>query len=184
MAVPSRLSPPASRLAPASGSLISIESLVGSEGQHTQKNACLRLSSEFTFPLVAGGHRRATNQLRNCETGALDRSHWAICSAQIWTVFGDAKRGIVRGSLRELRSKSGRNLHLPASRPCAEKNPIKLVYDHSFPQAKTAQNLHKTRVRLPMILSNVLRFLEFANHSLNATSTRSAMERIRFGVAR
>jgi hypothetical protein len=37
---------------------------------------------------------------QNCATGALDRSHWAIRSAQIWAVFEDGKRDISRISLR------------------------------------------------------------------------------------
>jgi hypothetical protein len=72
---------------------------VGSEGQHKQKGACLGRSSECTLPLVAG-HRRASDQLRNCATGALDRSHLAIGSAQIWAVFEDAKRDLSKISLR------------------------------------------------------------------------------------
>jgi hypothetical protein len=39
---------------------------------------------------------------QNCETEALDRSHWAIRSAQIWSVFGEAKRDIGSGSSSEL----------------------------------------------------------------------------------
>ena len=35
-----------------------------------------------------------------CAKGALDRSHWAIRSAQIWAVFEDSKRDISRISLR------------------------------------------------------------------------------------
>jgi len=38
---------------------------------------------------------------QNCATGAFDRSHWAIRSAQIWAVFEDAKRDINKISLRE-----------------------------------------------------------------------------------
>jgi hypothetical protein len=64
------LTPQVSHLSPASGSLISIESFVGSEGQHKQKRARLRLSSEFTFPLVAGGHRRAADRLRELRDGS------------------------------------------------------------------------------------------------------------------
>jgi len=52
------LTPIASSLSPTPGSLVSIESLVGS-GQYTQKGRCLGLSSEFTFPLGGGGRRRA-----------------------------------------------------------------------------------------------------------------------------
>jgi len=37
---------------------------------------------------------------QNCATGALDRSHWAIRSAQILAVFEDAQRDISRISLR------------------------------------------------------------------------------------
>jgi hypothetical protein len=37
---------------------------------------------------------------QNCATGALDRSHWAIRSAQIFAVFEDGKRDISRISLR------------------------------------------------------------------------------------
>jgi hypothetical protein len=37
---------------------------------------------------------------QNCETEALDRSHWAIRSTQIWAVFDDGKRDISRISLR------------------------------------------------------------------------------------
>jgi hypothetical protein len=64
------LTPTASSLSPASGSLISIESLVGSEGLHTQKDACLGLSSEFTFPLVVGG-RQAADRLAEPRDGSL-----------------------------------------------------------------------------------------------------------------
>jgi len=39
---------------------------------------------------------------QNCETGALDRSHWAIRSAQILAVFEDGERDISRISLKEL----------------------------------------------------------------------------------
>jgi hypothetical protein len=39
---------------------------------------------------------------QNCATGALDRSHLAIRSAQIWVVFGDAKRDIGSDSSSEL----------------------------------------------------------------------------------
>jgi hypothetical protein len=56
------LSPIASSLSPAPGSLLSIESLVGSDGQHKQKEACLGRTSELTFPLVEG-RRRAVDQL-------------------------------------------------------------------------------------------------------------------------
>jgi len=37
---------------------------------------------------------------QNCAAGALDRSHWAIRSAQILAVFEDAQRDISRISLR------------------------------------------------------------------------------------
>jgi hypothetical protein len=37
---------------------------------------------------------------QNCAIGTLDRSHWAIRSAQIWAVFEDAQRDISRISLR------------------------------------------------------------------------------------
>ena len=37
---------------------------------------------------------------QNCATGVLDRSHWAIRSAQIWAVFDDGKRDISRISMR------------------------------------------------------------------------------------
>jgi hypothetical protein len=76
------LTPIASSLSPTSGSLISIESLVGSEGQHTQKDACLGLSGEFTFSLIAGG-QRAADRLTELIDGTLDRSRWVIRSAQI-----------------------------------------------------------------------------------------------------
>ena len=39
---------------------------------------------------------------QNCATGALDRSHLAIRSAQILAVFEDGKRDISKISLREL----------------------------------------------------------------------------------
>jgi hypothetical protein len=64
------LTPIASSLSPASGSLISIESLVGSEGQHTLKDACLGLSSEFTFPLGVG-RRRAADRLAELRDGSI-----------------------------------------------------------------------------------------------------------------
>ncbi len=67
------LTPIASSLSPASEILISIESLVGSEGQHTQKNAGLGRSSKFTFPLVMDVGEQLTGW-QNCATGALDRS--------------------------------------------------------------------------------------------------------------
>ena len=59
------------------GSLISIESLVGSEGQHTQKYACLGLSSECTLPLVAGGRRAADRlaELRDRSIGSFAHGH-------------------------------------------------------------------------------------------------------------
>jgi len=50
--------------------LISIESLVGSEGQHTQKDAGLGLSDWFTFPLVEGG-RRAADRLAELRDGSI-----------------------------------------------------------------------------------------------------------------
>ena len=48
--------------------------LGGFGGKDTQKRAGLGLSSEFAFPLVAGGHRRATDrpaELRDGSTGSL-----------------------------------------------------------------------------------------------------------------
>jgi hypothetical protein len=63
------LSPIASSLSPASGSLISIESLVGSEGQHTQKRAGLGLRSALAFPLGVG-RRRAANRLAELRDGS------------------------------------------------------------------------------------------------------------------
>jgi hypothetical protein len=64
LAVPSRLSP-------ASGSLLSIESLVGSEA-NTQKDAGLGLSSEFTFRLGEGRRRGADRlaELRDRSIGS------------------------------------------------------------------------------------------------------------------
>jgi hypothetical protein len=59
-----------SRLTPASGSLISIESVVGSEDLHTQKDACLVLSSEFAFPL-GEGRRRAADRLAELGDGSI-----------------------------------------------------------------------------------------------------------------
>jgi hypothetical protein len=64
------LTPIASSPSPASGCLISIESLVGSEGQHTQKGACLGRSSECTLPLAAGG-RRASDRLAKLRDGSI-----------------------------------------------------------------------------------------------------------------
>ena len=61
--------PIVSSLSPASGSLISIESVVGSEA-NTQKDAGLGLSSEFTFPLVVGG-RRAVDRLAELRDGSI-----------------------------------------------------------------------------------------------------------------
>jgi hypothetical protein len=54
---------------------------------------------------------------QNWATGALDRSHWAIRSAQILAVFEDGKRDISKIYLRELVWKSRRTMNLPASRP-------------------------------------------------------------------
>ncbi len=102
---------------------------MGSEGQHTQKRAGLGLSSEFTFPLVVG-RRRASDQLRNCATGTLDRSPLAIRSAQIRAVFEDGKRDLSRISLRTGDRNKERTLNLPASGPCVEKNPIRPVCDY------------------------------------------------------
>ncbi len=82
------LTPIAPSLSPASGCLISIESLVGSEGQHTQKGACLGLSSEFTFPLVVR-RRRASDRLAELR----DRS---IGSFALGDKFGP-KPGSFRG---------------------------------------------------------------------------------------
>ena len=62
--------PIASSLSPASGSLISIESMVGPEGQYTQKDGFLGLSSEFTFPLLEGG-RRVADRLAELRDGSI-----------------------------------------------------------------------------------------------------------------
>jgi len=71
------LTPITSSLSPAPGSLISIESLVGSDGLHTQKDAGLGLSDEFTFPLLVRG-RRAADRLtepRDWSIGSLAQGH-------------------------------------------------------------------------------------------------------------
>jgi hypothetical protein len=52
------------------GTLISIESLVGSEGLHTQKRAGLGRISEFTIPLVEGG-QRAVDRLAELRDGSI-----------------------------------------------------------------------------------------------------------------
>ena len=44
--------------------------MVGSEGQHTQKDACLGLSSEFTF-LLGEGRRRAADRLTKPQDGSI-----------------------------------------------------------------------------------------------------------------
>lgn len=64
------LTPIASRHSPASGSLISIESLVDSEGLHTQKDARVGRSSGFTFPLGVG-RRRAADRLTVLRDGSI-----------------------------------------------------------------------------------------------------------------
>jgi hypothetical protein len=47
-----------------------MKSLVGSEGLHTQKRACLRRSSEFTFSLVVRG-RRGADRLTELRDGSI-----------------------------------------------------------------------------------------------------------------
>jgi len=71
------LTPIAPSLSPASRSLVSIESLVGSDGQHTQKDAGLGLRSEFTFPLVVRGWRAADRleKLRGRDIESLALGH-------------------------------------------------------------------------------------------------------------
>ncbi len=64
---------------------------------------------------------------QNCAIGTLDRSYWAIRSAQIWAVFEEAKRNIGRIFFRELGWKQGRTLNLPETGPCSENKPIGLV---------------------------------------------------------
>ena len=53
---------------------------MGSEGLHTQKDACVGRSSEFTFPLVVGRQRAADRlaELRN----------WSIGSIALGDTFG------------------------------------------------------------------------------------------------
>ena len=72
---------------------------MGSESQHTQKDACLVLSSEFAFALIEG-RQRATDRLAELRDGSIGSFALAIRSAQILAVFGDAKRDIDRGGLR------------------------------------------------------------------------------------
>ena len=43
---------------------------MGSEGQYTQKEACLGRTSELTFPLVVGG-RRAADRLAELRDGSI-----------------------------------------------------------------------------------------------------------------
>jgi hypothetical protein len=57
-----------------------IESSVGSEGQHTQKDAGLGLSSEFTFPLQVRG-QRAVDRLAELRD-------WSIGSIALGDTFG------------------------------------------------------------------------------------------------
>jgi hypothetical protein len=127
------LTPIASSPSPASGCLISIESLVGSEGQHTQKGACLGRSSEFTFPLVAGGHRRAADRLTEPRDGS-------IGSFALGDTFGPNLVGFrVRLSRNkpDLLEKVGieTNAHLESTckRACAAKKTTRPLYAHRFP---------------------------------------------------
>ena len=79
--------------------LISMVSLVGSE-VWTRRNALdwgAEASLRFHWKKNVG---EQPIDWQNCATGALDRSHWAIRSAQILAVFGDAKRDVDRGGLR------------------------------------------------------------------------------------
>jgi hypothetical protein len=57
-----------------------MDSLVGSEGQHTLKDACLGLSSEFTFPL-GEGRRRTADRLTELRS-------WSIGSFALGDTFG------------------------------------------------------------------------------------------------
>jgi len=74
------LTPIASSPSPASGCLVSIESLVGPDGLHTQKDAGLGLSDEFTFPLLVRG-RRAADRLAELHD-------WSIGSFALGDTFG------------------------------------------------------------------------------------------------
>ena len=72
---------------------------MGSKGKQTQKVACLGFSSDFTFPLVVG-LRRAADRL----TELRDRDIGSLALGDPFSpnlgVFGEAKRDIIRISLR------------------------------------------------------------------------------------
>ena len=72
LAIPSRLSPHAYRLKPLAcfGEFDLARFLGGLGGRNTQKDACLGLSSEFTFPLVEG-RRRAADRLAELRDGSI-----------------------------------------------------------------------------------------------------------------
>ena len=72
---------------------------MGSEGQHTQKGACLGLSSEFTFPLGVGGHRRAADRLAELRDGSIESLALGHPFDPNPGVFQDGKRDISRISL-------------------------------------------------------------------------------------
>ena len=69
-----------------------------------ERDSCffLEMAKQKTAPSRSedGARTAATFDWQNRATGALDRSHWAIRSAQILAVFEDGKRDISRISLR------------------------------------------------------------------------------------
>jgi hypothetical protein len=62
----------------------------------------LGLRDRFSFPLVAGGHRRAADRLAELRDWSIGSFALGVRSALIWAVFEDAKRDISSGSSSEL----------------------------------------------------------------------------------
>jgi hypothetical protein len=73
---------------------------VGSEASTRRKALDWDLAASLRFHWVKEVGEQPIDW-QKCEVGTLDRSRWAIRSAQIWAVYGDTKRDIGRGSLIE-----------------------------------------------------------------------------------
>jgi len=109
-----------------------MESLVGSE-VWTRRNALdWNAEASLRFHWVQA-RQRAADRLAKLRGGSIGSLALGDPFGPTPGAFEDAKRDISRISLRELGLKQGRILNLPASGPCAEKKPIRLVvaYDRS-----------------------------------------------------
>jgi hypothetical protein len=113
---------------------------VGSEGQHTQKDAGLRLSSEFTFPLQVRG-QRAADRMAELRDGSIGPP---ALGDPFGPNFGGFRVRLARNK-PDLFEKVGieTNAHLESTckRACASKKTTRPLYAHSSPAR--ASDLHR-----------------------------------------